>query len=391
METEATRLRTEIEKRIETLKAEIEANKIKVVEAEKVVMQTEQSEKTKVVAGTIGGRTAMLAALAKARVEELRMNLITVRRQRDALSDRIGELEETMNKLREEYNPNFNDEGVKKAVRAWEDYIAKTTDGKNADWSEAEDRDLDVILKQDSETDGVNWADWEGGEHIADDGVALAGLIAYLPPSLRSWTEGALVGLRKVLVENGILPDNAPPPADQESKNLQDARNALSAARSAASTAENELRDKKNDLNDSKYGPDDVFRALQGQCVSKDAGEYTYELCFLTQTKQKPKKGGSETNMGNFVRIDSEFVDDEIDARGRGLGKGHRIVLKYENGQHCWNGPNRRTDVVLACAEKDEIWKVSESEKCVYRMELGSAAACSDSRSTLENRKKDEL
>jgi protein kinase C substrate 80K-H len=31
---------------------------------------------------------------------------------------------------------------------------------------------------------------------------------------------------------------------------------------------------------------------------------------------------------------------------------------------------------VLACAEKDEIWKIVEEEKCVYRMEVGTPAVC---------------
>jgi hypothetical protein len=30
----------------------------------------------------------------------------------------------------------------------------------------------------------------------------------------------------------------------------------------------------------------------------------------------------------------------------------------------------------MACTEKDEIWKISESEKCVHRMEAWTAAVC---------------
>ena len=96
----------------------------------------------------------------------------------------------------------------------------------------------------------------------------------------------------------------------------------------------------------------------------------------MGQTKQKPKKGGAHTAMGNFVGFDSEFVDESVGSDGRGLGTGERLVMKYENGQSCWNGPSRSTRVILACAENEEIWKVSESEKCVYRMEVGTAAVC---------------
>ena len=124
------------------------------------------------------------------------------------------------------------------------------------------------------------------------------------------------------------------------------------------------------------YGADSVFRALKGQCVDKDSGEYTYELCWLTKTTQKSKKGGGHTNMGNFVSFAIVTVDDELPADGKGVGSGERVALKYENGQHCWNGPNRSSMVILACADKDELWKIVEEEKCIYRMEAGSPAVC---------------
>ena len=156
-------------------------------------------------------------------------------------------------------------------------------------------------------------------------------------------------------------------------------------ARSSLKAAEDELNDNKNALNGHEedlrrdYGLNDVFRALKGLCVSKDSGEYTYELCWMEQTKQKSKKRGGDTGMGSFVRFDTVTVDDDVPPDGKGLGSGERVALRYENGQHCWNGPNRSTLVVLACAESDEIWKISEEEKCVYRMEVGTPAVCSTS------------
>lgn len=84
----------------------------------------------------------------------------------------------------------------------------------------------------------------------------------------------------------------------------------------------------------------------------------------------------SNNHMGNFVRFDSITVDEEIKADGTGLGKGERVALRYENGAHCWNGPNRSVLVVLACAEVEKVWKVQEEEKCVYRMDVGTPAVC---------------
>lgn len=96
----------------------------------------------------------------------------------------------------------------------------------------------------------------------------------------------------------------------------------------------------------------------------------------MKSTTQKSNKGHGNTGMGNFVRFEKMVVDEEVGSDGKGLGKGERLVLKYENGQNCWNGPNRETTVVVGCAEEDEIWKVQEMEKCLYRMEVGSPVVC---------------
>ena len=204
---------------------------------------------------------------------------------------------------------------------------------------------------------------------------------------MRDWLDQKLRDLRVILVENGILAATHSP--DGESKELEDARNALKAAQDSLNENNRQLTTHQEDL-EKDYGVDDVFRALKGQCFSKDSGEYTYELCWLDKTKQKSKKGGSHTTMGNFVSIDKIMVDDEVPPDGKGLGSGERVALRYENGQHCWNGPNRSTLVVLACAEKDEVWKVTEEEKCVYRMEVGTPAVCGVGEKT-EEKLKDEL
>ena len=200
----------------------------------------------------------------------------------------------------------------------------------------------------------------------------------YLPKAARDWVDQKLRDLRVLLVENGILAASHNTDTS-ESKAVTDARNALKAAQDDLNNLQNQLVSDREDL-EKNYGQDDVFRALKGQCVSKDAGEYTYELCWFDRTKHKSRKGGGETGMGDFVRIDSIMVDDDLPPDGKGLGSGQRFALSYENGQHCWNGPNRSTPLVFACAEKDEIWRVVEEEKCVYRMEVGTPAVCTAAR-----------
>ncbi len=216
---------------------------------------------------------------------------------------------------------------------------------------------------------------------------AVYNLEAYLPSFLREYIHGKLALVRVWLIQNGILADN--PVGGGESRLVAAAREAYQAVADELSTKESALNEQKADLEKS-YGADDIFRAFMGKCVSTDSGEYEYELCWLDKTTQKSKKGHGNTNMGNFARIDTEIADEEERTDGKTLGKGPRIVLRYENGQGCWNGPQRRTDVWLACAENDEVWKVSESEKCVYKMEVGTPTACEDVREP-GVRTKDEL
>lgn len=185
-----------------------------------------------------------------------------------------------------------------------------------------------------------------------------------------------------------MLADN--PTSSGESHLVTAAREAYEAVKNDISGKEREITDQKKDLQ-RDYGADDIFRYLKDKCVSTEAGEYEYELCWLSRTSQKSKKGGGSTNMGNFERLDWGESDEEARHDGKGLGRGRRMVLRYENGQGCWNGPNRKTDVWLACAETEELWRVSEQEKCVYRMEVGTPAACEEAVEPADARPKDEL
>ncbi|KAL8767592.1 MAG: hypothetical protein Q9194_005940 [Teloschistes cf. exilis] len=366
---EAGRLRKQVEDRIQTLDTEIQGSVLKVKSLEAALAEAEKQERGKVVRSTgKGSKVGTLVQLAKDRIEELRESLLAVQEGRDNAVARVTELEGILSTFKTEYNPNFNDEGVKRAVRSWEDYAARD---KSALTNDAQDRDLDEISKPDSETGLIKWSEWEDGEESDVD--LLYNFEEYLPEAVRGWVDQKLRDLRILMIENGIIAPSKD--AGAESKSLTEARDALKAAQDGQTNLQSELSGHKDDLA-KDYGTDDVFRALKGQCISKDSGEYNYELCWLDKTTQKSRKGGSHTGMGNFARIDSVTVDDGVAADGKGLGSGVRVALRYENGQHCWNGPNRSTLVVLACAERDEIWKITEEEKCVYRMEVGTPAVC---------------
>ncbi|KAF5676157.1 kinase C substrate 80K-H [Fusarium heterosporum] len=375
MVTEAKDLRKKVEQKVADLNKEIAALEIKKEELARKHREVEQQDKGKVVrdSGSGGGKLGVLLGLAKTRVTELRDTLDDVVNQRDALKERVGELEELLTKFKTDYNPNFNDEGVKAAIRSFEDYSARQAEKLSE--KVLPDEDILSVLKEDGESNGVNWSEFEEDE--GSDTDILYNFEAYLPPPVRAFVHSSIDSLRVWAITNGILADNSSP--GKESTLVRAARAALDAAKRDLSDKKSALDVEQADLG-TDYGPEDIFRALKGKCVSLEAGEYTYEQCWLDRTKQKSKKGHGQSNMGNFKRIDREMADDEERIDGKSLGKGERMVLRYEDGQQCWNGPQRRTDVWLGCAETEELWRVSESEKCVYKMEIGTPAACDFSR-----------
>ena len=159
---DADKLRREVEDRIYSLRTEIEGGEMKVKSLEADLAEAERQERSKVVKSPKGqSKMGLLAQLAKDRIEELRESLIEVRGQRDTGKARISELEGILSTFKEEYNPNFNDEGVKRAVRSWEDYAARD---KGTIGDDAHDRDLDEIAKPDSETGAIKWSEWEEPE-----------------------------------------------------------------------------------------------------------------------------------------------------------------------------------------------------------------------------------
>ncbi|CAK7232966.1 hypothetical protein SEUCBS140593_008442 [Sporothrix eucalyptigena] len=383
---EAVQLRNQVQERIVKFRSEIAGLEKTRDRLQKELADTERAERGKVVKTgkgvKAGGKLGLLVSLAKQRVDELRETLDKVLDHRDDLQDKVDELETILRNFKEQYNPNFNDEGVKAAVHAWEDYAAKTADEKPP---ALQDADVHSVLKEDSEENGVNWKAFETDDETDTD--VLYSFEAYLPPFVRAYLHEKLHAVRVWLVESGLLADNSG--STTESEAVKKARAALQSAENDLNSRQNSLREDEADLA-KDYGADDIFRALKDKCISTEAGEYDYEICWMGQATQKSKKGHGNTSLGRFDRAEIETADEEERTDGKSLGKGPRTVLRYENGLHCWNGPNRRTDVWLGCSEKEEIWRVSEAEKCVYKMEVGTPAVCEDNRKAAEGGK-DEL
>lgn len=165
---EASRLRLEIADKIKDLGPKIKAAEMQVQALEKEKVDVEYKEKNRVVKQpATGGKVGILAGLAKDRIVTLRAGVSKIRAQRDSFRERLVEVEAILSQFKEEYNPNFNDEGVKRAVRSWEEYAAK-------DRQLGDQADEDHFNDLEREEDGIEWDEFEnasvGG---AEDDIAV--------------------------------------------------------------------------------------------------------------------------------------------------------------------------------------------------------------------------
>ncbi|XP_072225166.1 glucosidase 2 subunit beta [Leuresthes tenuis] len=158
------------------------------------------------------------------------------------------------------------------------------------------------------------------------------------------------------------------PPYDQETRNLidaaQKARDEFDAAERALREVDDQTRNLEKEIS-FDFGPDAEFSYLYNQCYELTTSEYVYRFCPFNRVSQKPKYGGSETNLG---------------AWGKWAGPEDNIysVMKYEHGTGCWQGPNRSTTVKLTCGKETVVTSTSEPSRCEYLMEFISPAVCQE-------------
>mmetsp|Transcript_461 Transcript_461/g.1369 ORF Transcript_461/g.1369 Transcript_461/m.1369 type:complete len:387 (+) Transcript_461:612-1772(+) len=139
------------------------------------------------------------------------------------------------------------------------------------------------------------------------------------------------------------------------------------AAAAAAHDAHTEKNSKLQELEREKkelegkavrdYGAGDAFLPLDGRCFSVSVDKYTYEVCPYGSAQQKD--GGMSTSLGTFSRFEGNYS-----------------AMVFENGQNCWQGPNRSIKVAVTCGAAEVLSAVSEPSRCVYAAKLTTPALC---------------
>ncbi|KAF8991406.1 hypothetical protein BDZ89DRAFT_973841 [Hymenopellis radicata] len=322
---------------------------------------------------------------------EHRDALKSLQREHKKHLEREKTLSEILDALRTGYNPNYQDMAVLDAVRGWEylaglphindvgkDASAETEDDEETDsepeevipegeWTPVQlEKDLPKLLK----TDYVSLL-LEHDEHVSTpaEGSMLFELSNYLPDALIPQYEDfkdTLLGWMETIgvIRPSVGVSTGRCKATHAQQALNDAKNSLRKVEKEKQTAEEDLQKISDSIT---FGPQGEWKKLDGTCLEKDVGDYTYEVCLFGASKQKPKKGGTTFNLGKFSSWNPDAEPGTPEYYEKQM---------YTKGTKCWNGPERSLLLVMTCGTENVIHTVAELEKCQYQFTGTSPALC---------------
>mmetsp|Transcript_4855 Transcript_4855/g.8838 ORF Transcript_4855/g.8838 Transcript_4855/m.8838 type:complete len:518 (+) Transcript_4855:140-1693(+) len=157
--------------------------------------------------------------------------------------------------------------------------------------------------------------------------------------------------------------DDTPEPANedteeqQENQALKDARDDLSDKDSKFVEWESKVKKAEEFL--ERVGDNDAIIPLYEKCFEREVRQYTYEVCLFKDSYQK--ESGKRTKLGNYKSYNADTME-----------------MEFDNGQRCWNGPNRSIKVKFECGVSNELQLVDEPSKCVYATVLKTPLACDE-------------
>uniref|UniRef100_A0A8C1VWU6 Glucosidase 2 subunit beta n=1 Tax=Cyprinus carpio TaxID=7962 RepID=A0A8C1VWU6_CYPCA len=153
--------------------------------------------------------------------------------------------------------------------------------------------------------------------------------------------------------------EEAMPPYDPDTQALieaaQRARDDFEDSEKALREMDDQIRNIEKELS-FDFGPDAEFTYMYSQCYELSTSEYIYRLCPFNRALWGREKNRPENNK--------------------------YLVMKYEHGTGCWQGPNRSTTVKLTCGKETVVTSTSEPSRCEYLMEFTTPAVCQEPANT---------
>lgn len=304
-----------------------------------------------------------------------------IEQRNNAIRSLKGAMENAMSEMRvlAAALSSVQDDDSDAAKAAWQSYVAWLGEHQDGRPMSLDDRIADIL-------------DWAPPlQELADmadkdiltvmDGVPALGQVghvqsllthlpSYLPDALVPVYRGLMNAIVKLLVRFDIVAPTSLR-SSWQGQSVESARAAheTSARRLEEARADVKLHEQEAVIDIKKHGRDGEFKPLQGKCIKKDMGSYTYEMCFGQSAYQISNNDGARFNLGHFAHFDIDNKYDSQDDR-------HYLSMVYDRGQVCWNGPPRSAHVSLECGEDDALLHVFEAEKCIYSFRVATPVAC---------------
>ncbi|UZJ50747.1 hypothetical protein CBS101457_000067 [Exobasidium rhododendri] len=314
----------------------------------------------------------------------------------------MEKLTNLLDDLSKGYNPNYQDMAVKGAVMAYRSWRrgggeVKESDEDSKDEKEAAgviDIDDDEAIKMKQLFEEGDWTADKVNEMIDKDLLTLlddenfqgtsttheSGILfrihEYLPDAVVPYFEAGVDTLLDLLLKANIISNvkrTTRKNVDEgEPENVSAARTHHRAADSTLKNVQSSLEEKRKDVdpNPERWGRQGEFKSLDGTCVEKNMGEYTYEFCFFGKALQKPNRGHGNVALGHFKTFapKNDSVSWQQDE--------YYLRAIYDSGQRCWNGPERSLIVDFSCGTENALLDVFEGEKCIYEAKVITPAVC---------------
>lgn len=301
----------------------------------------------------------------------------------EKVRNEIGKLETLLSDISSNYNVNFQDNGVKAAVEAYSTYLGKfsgITSRKIQLPSEFLKRlaELALLVKNNA------------AEIIAMDEINQWSIEHKINSN-----EGSLrVQLQKHELQLKSL-----------NERLEEAKVELATiqqANSSLDTGGSELLEIEH-----------VLSSLTQPCLLDIIDDYQYELCLQPDwhgsiTQMKPGKPETKLIVGYFKgaflepdmvqtkymeylrkhTLDQDIFDHLINETRTQDGHSETymldnlhemnngLVIEYDGGMQCWEGPQRSAKVVFQCGSTFDIKAVTEVSKCYYVIDIVSPLGC---------------
>lgn len=300
-------------------------------------------------------------------VESISTNMLDSFESLNSYIVKLESLKSILKKMTNEYNHNFNDPAVKQAANDYLNFAASNEDNNinmkeliNNFQNDFENTKSE-ISKIKAEILSIKSKKSSTPSQPSSTSSSISALMNILSIACKELVDSFL-GIESHIVQ--IDSDDELSSFISSVSSTSEIDDKLNSLKIALNDLTLKLKTNESDLN-KDYGPENMLRSLQDECVTTSIGDYKYKFCPTSILEQI-----NIDNRGTKIGIFDEIKYSEHT-------KNYQLFFK--NGERCWNGPVRSAIVDIVCGLELGVLSVTEPEKCIYHFKVSSPIGCFES------------